>query len=236
MINIAIVEDNAEERVQIRKCLSYLEETDSSIRFAVSEFSTGTAFLGNYRPEYDIVLMDIDMPGMDGLETARGLRRMDTAVVLVFVTNMAQFAISGYEVDALDFVLKPINKYSFALKMKRAISRTVRRTDDYISIRSEGKTYSVRISSILYLVMEGHYVVYHTTDGTYSEYTTMKEAYGKINRSVFVFANRSCLVNLQHVDAVNHESVQVDGDELPVSRPQRKTFLTAMANYMGGKG
>ena len=236
MINIAIVEDNASERAEIRKCLSYLEETNDNIRFTVTEFPTGTAFLGNYMPEYDIVLMDIDMPGMDGLETARGLRRMDSVVVLIFVTNMAQFAISGYEVDALDFILKPINKYSFAMKIKRAISRAVRRTDDYISIRSEGKTYSIRISSIQYLVMEGHYVVYHTTSGTYSEYTTMKEAYGKINRSVFVFANRSCLVNLQHVDAVNHESVLVGGDELPLSRPQRKTFLAAMANYMGGKG
>ena len=66
---------------------------------------------------FDIVLMDIDMPGMNGMETARALRKVDAAVILIFVTNMAQFAISGYEVDATDFILKPVNKYSFAIKI-----------------------------------------------------------------------------------------------------------------------
>ena len=83
--------------------------------------------------------------------------------------------------------------------------------------------------------MTGHYVVYHTTEGNFTEYTTLKEAYGKINKSVFVFASRSYLVNLQHVDAVNRETVVVGGDELLISRPQRKVFLAAVASYLGGK-
>ena len=234
MIKVAIVEDDQDERTRIRECLSYLEETEGLV-FAVTEFSTGMAFLGNYTPEYDIVLMDIEMPGMDGMETARKLRRMDDSVVLIFVTNLAQFAISGYEVEALDFILKPVNKYSFALKLKRAAARTARRTDEFISIRTEGNIFSVRIASIKYLEVTGHYVVYHTTQGNFTEYTTLKEAYGKINKDIFVFASRSYLVNLQHVDAVNRETVVVGGDELLISRPQRKVFLTAVANYLGGK-
>lgn len=234
MLHVAIVEDEESERTRIRECLSYLEETEG-LAFTVTEFSTGTSFLGNYTSEYDIVLMDIEMPGMDGMETARELRRMDTTVILIFVTNLAQFAISGYEVEALDFILKPINKYSFALKLKRAAARTARRTDEFISIRTEGNIHSVRIASIKYLEVTGHYVVYHTTQGNLTEYTTLKEAYGKINKSVFVFASRSYLVNLQHVDAVNRETVVVGGDKLLISRPQRKVFLAAVANYLGGK-
>ena len=116
MLQIAIVEDDPSERERIRECLRLMEDDD--ISFAVREFETGVSFLDQYQPEYDIVLMDIEMPGIDGLKTARELRRMDGEVILIFVTNMAQFALYGYEVDALDFILKPINRYSFSLKRR----------------------------------------------------------------------------------------------------------------------
>ena len=104
MIRIAMVEDSPEERKRIRECLSYMEETEN-LTFSVTEFPTGNAFLANYHYEYDIVLMDINLPGINGLETARQLRRMDSAVILIFVTNLVQYAVSGYEVDALDFIV-----------------------------------------------------------------------------------------------------------------------------------
>ena len=78
-------------------------------------------------------------------------------------------------------------------------------------------------------------MVYHTTEGDFEEYGTLKEAYGKLNRSFFVFANRGCLVNLYHVSAVNKNSVTVGGSQLDISRPQKKSFLAAMSDFMGGR-
>ena len=104
MIKVAIVEDDQDERTRIRECLSYYAGSEG-LNFDVAEFSTGNAFIGNYRPQYDIVFMDIEMPGMDGMETAEAMRKMDLSVLLIFVTNMAQYAISGYSVEALDFVV-----------------------------------------------------------------------------------------------------------------------------------
>ena len=233
MIQVAVVEDDPAERARICSCLEFYEKTED-MRFQVSEFPTGEAFLGNYRPEFDIVLMDIQMPGMDGMETARALRRMDPTVILVFVTNMPQYAVLGYEVSALDFVLKPINKYSFALKLKRAVARTIKRQDEYIPIKAEGEIVSIRIASIQYVDMEDRHVVYHTTEGNYPEPITLKQACAKINRNYFVYCNRSFLVNLRYVSGVNKELVTVGKDELIISRPQRKAFLSALSDFIGG--
>lgn len=233
MIQIAIVEDDPAARMRIRECLDYIS-SENGVGFDISEFPSGFSFIGQYKPEYDIVFMDIDMPGMNGMDTARALRKMDSNVVLIFVTNMAQYAISGYEVDALDFILKPVNKYSFAVKVKRAIARTTKRTDEYVPIKTDGGLHRVRITAIKYLEISGHYVIYHTTGGDYAEYGTLKEVEAKINRPHFVRCNRSFLVNLRHVSSVNKDSVYVDGDELIISRPQRKTFLAALSEFMGG--
>lgn len=234
MIKVAIVEDNSNERERIRECLAFLTEREG-IAFDVTEFPTGAAFIGNYVSEYDIVFMDIEMPGMDGMEAARALRKMDPSVILIFVTNMAQYAISGYEVEALDFILKPINRYSFAMKVKRAVARTTKRKDEYISIRSGGETYRVRIADIRYLDMVDHHTIYHTVEGDYSEYITLKDACRKIDREYFVYCNRSYLVNLRYVKSVRRDTVTVGTEELIISRPQKKAFLTALSDYMRGK-
>lgn len=234
MIRVAIVEDDSAERERLRACLRWLEESEG-MRFHVAEFASGTAFIGSFQPEYDLIFMDIEMPGMDGMETARALRKMDASVLLIFVTNMAQYAIAGYEVEALDFILKPVNRYSFAIKMKRAAARIPKRIEEYVAIKCEGELRQVPISSVRWLDIDGHYVVYHTTEGDFEEYGTLKEAYGKLNRSFFVFANRGCLVNLYHVSAVNKNSVTVGGSQLDISRPQKKSFLAAMSDFMGGR-
>ena len=102
MIHVAIVEDESKAREALKACLAYVAERNQT-EIQITEFVSGTAFLGGYQPIYDIVLMDIEMPGMNGMETAKALRKMDAAVILIFVTNLTQYAIMGYEVDALSY-------------------------------------------------------------------------------------------------------------------------------------
>ena len=92
MKRIAIVDDDERVRAQLRSYLEQYEES-SKEQFTISVFGFAELFLTNYRPDYDLVLMDIDMPGMDGLEAARKLRKLDERTVLLFVTNLAQYAI-----------------------------------------------------------------------------------------------------------------------------------------------
>ncbi len=233
MVRVAIVDDDPAERARIRECLNYVTEQEKA-EFQVTEFGTGRSFLGNYQPVYDIVFMDIAMPGLDGMATARSLRELATAVLLIFVTSLAQYALEGYSVDALDFLLKPINRYSFALKMKRALSRTTRRTENLVSIRTDGAVRAISSDCIRYLEVSGHYIIYHTTEGDYTEYNTMKEAQRKICQDGFVRCCQSYLVNLRYVTAVYTDGVQVGDRELPFSRAQKKPFLEALSDYMGG--
>lgn len=234
MISIAIVEDDKNERSLIKECLDYYME-NKDIALSVSEFSGGLDFMGGYKPVYDIVLMDIEMPGMNGIDLARALRKIDKSVILIFVTNLAQYAVQGYEVEALDFILKPINKFSFALKLDRAIARTTKRKDDVFQIKSGGETLSVQTASVKYVEVSAHYVVYHTTDGDFTEYNTLKEVEKKINKDFFARCNRCYLVNLRYVGSVKKDTVFIGKDELIISRPQKKAFLSAFSEFLGGR-
>ena len=104
MFKIAIVEDN---RAAMEKLQGYLERyaQENNEKFDIASFGDALAFLDSYRRIYDMVFMDIELPFINGMEAAQRLREIDKQVVLLFVTNMAQFAVKGYEVDALDYLV-----------------------------------------------------------------------------------------------------------------------------------
>ena len=240
MIHVAIVEDEEIEHTRLRECLDFVAQREK-IRFEISDFYSATSFLCDYRPIYDVVLMDIDMPEMNGIEAAKKLRFIDQTVILLFVTNMAQYALSGYEVDALDFIIKPVEKYHFGLKMSRAISRTARRTEQEIIVNGEDGVLSLSAPQIVYLEVVGHYVYWHTSEGkTVKEYSTMKNAENHIvhegGGKTFAKCNRCYLVNLRYVSAIKKDTVLIGKETLSISRPQRKTFLAAFVKYIGGNG
>lgn len=112
MFVIAVVEDEKRERARIKEFLQrYEKERGEQMR--VIEFEDAVEFLTGYKPIYDLVLMDIQMPYIDGMEAAKKLRQMDANVALVFVTNMSQYAARGYDVSAVAFLIKPVSYYSF---------------------------------------------------------------------------------------------------------------------------
>lgn len=235
MLNIAIVENEEAERENLKKCIDYLSKKES-FSCNVFEFTSGSAFVAQYQPIYDIILMDIDMPGMNGMETAHAVRRVDASVILVFVTNLVQYAISGYEVGAMGYILKPINPFDFSMKMHRAVARTANRDDESIQIRTADETLRVRIASVRYLEVQGHYVSYCTTEGDYQEYITLKEAEKKLNKPFFAKCSRPFLVNLKYVTGITETDVIVGKDKLPISRSYKKDFLAAFSLFIGGIG
>lgn len=230
MLRVAVVEDNAAERKRIQDNLLALPE-----KMEIDTFVSGMAFAIGEMKNYDIVLMDIDMPGMNGIETAKRLRAVNKSAVLVFVTNMVQFAIAGYEVEALDFIVKPINPYSFALKIKRAICRTAKRSEDELTVRTDNVLHRVPILSIRYVEVSGHYITYHTSSGVYQEYATMKDVKERLSQHPFAQCSQSYLVNLKYITSVSREKVVVEDTPIFISRRMRAEFLDAVGRFFGGE-
>jgi len=231
--NVAIVEDTQTEADTLRQYfLKYSAE--KGIEFRVTHFMSAEEFLNKYRPIYDIVLMDIGLPKANGMEAATRLRELDWTTVLIFVTNMAQFAVRGYEVDAFDFIVKPIIYSNFALKLQRALTKLNTRRDTEVILSASDGIYRVSSSQIKYIEISDHKLIYHTTDGTIKIYGNLKEVESSLNSKMFVRCNSCYLVNLNYVYAIRNYIVVVGEDELQISRPRKKAFIQAVNDYLGG--
>ena len=163
MYNIAIIED---EPAAARLLSGFINDygENKNEQFNISTFSGAVKFLENYRGDYDIVFMDIELPDMNGMDASRRLREIDKDVLLIFVTNMAQCAVSGYDVGAFSFIVKPVSRQNFVMKFERAVERLKNRTDATVCIH--GKTGAKRIGTadLKYVEIQGHNIVWHLTD------------------------------------------------------------------------
>lgn len=235
MINVAIIEDEISAQKNLKDNLDKFSK-ENDFEFNICFFDNGYAFLGAYNNQFDIIFLDIEMPGIDGMDVAKSIRKKDEKVALVFVTNLSQMAAEGYQVDALDFIIKPIKPASFNLKMKRIVSRSLSQVNTSILINDSNKeTIVLNLKDIYYVETSGHYVIYHTTKGKIEEYGTLKQVEEKINhKKSFARCNRSYLVNLQYVEKIEKEFCIINGDRLIISRPTYKEFIKALAEYIGG--
>ncbi len=231
--NIAIVEDEVEEAETLRSYFAHYTE-EYGTTFTVTHFLSAEAFLNRYHPVYDLVLMDICLPKASGMDAAAQLRQVDQSVPLIFVTNMAQFAVKGYEVGAFDFVVKPMSYANFALKIHRLLGKLATRREAEVLVSQSDHMIRLSASQIKYIEISGHRMVYHTTSGEVSAYGNLKEAEAALDPAMFTRCNSCYLVNLNYVQAIQGHTVLVGGEALQISRPRRRAFIQALNDYLGG--
>ena len=150
MISVAIIEDDGNEAKKLREELVRYGEEHGEY-FDIKEYRDAESYLNFYKPRFDIVFMDIELNGMNGMEAARRLRGLDSEVILIFVTNMRQFACEGYAVEALDFIVKPILYSRFCAVMARAVTvcrMMIKRTRLFCACLTERCVYRVATSSM----------------------------------------------------------------------------------------
>ena len=232
MIRIAIVEDAAFDRQVLRDCLSeYGQETGTELQ--ITEFTDGSAFLEQYPEDLDLIFMDIMMDGLDGLTTARKLRRRDDKVMLVFVTSMLQYAVQGYSVDAMDFIVKPVTYTGLKLCMDRVVRRLNMSIPVRLRFTNREGTHSVDAAEICYIESLEHKIVVHTVQGEIQSDMSLAAAEKMVKALPFFRCHVSYLVNLRYVDRVSGNDVWVNGDRLAISRYRRKDFLEAWSAWLG---
>lgn len=230
MIRIAIVEDEELYAKQLKEFL-HQYETEKKEAFEISYFSDGDGIVYDYKAQYDIILMDVQMKFMDGMSAAEEIRKVDSEVIIIFITNMRQYAIRGYAVEALDYVVKPISYFAFSERLNRAIDKVQRRMKNNILVNIRGGMLRISVADIYYVESQGHTLIFHTTPGDYEAAGTMKEIEENLGKYNFVRGNKGYLINLAHVDSVQDGCAVVRGEKLLLSRPRKAAFMEALTNY-----
>lgn len=230
----AVVDDDSTMRSMLHEYLDRYS-AENHIELSVTEFDSGDTFLNEYHGEFDVLFFDVEMPGTDGLDTARRLRCIDSEVNIIFVTNMAQYAICGYEVEALDYILKPLSYYDFALKFQKVLRRVTRSSSHTLAVEAVDGICRLDTADICYIEVLGHYLVYHLNDnkeirarGRMEQVAEALATYG------FVRIHKSYLVNLRYLELLKPTMVTLKAASLPVGRAYKEPLMQAYLKYQGG--
>ena len=218
-VRVAIVDDEYSERETLQAYLKrYAAEAGNTID--VDQYPSADALLEGYRLIYDTLILDIDMPGINGMDAARLVRERDTSVAIIFITNMAQYAINGYEVGAMDYILKPISYYDFAMKFRRAMNWAALRGDREFPLETVDGHRRVRVADIIYVEARGHYLIYHMEPGSGDLRVrgNMKEHEELLRPYNVCRVHRSYLVNLEWVMEICSDKVYAGQTEIPIGR------------------
>ena len=234
MFRIAIVEDDERYRAQLERYIHRYEE-ESGEQFNICHFSDGDEILDNYAGNYDIILLDIEMRRLSGMEAARIIRSLDQEVLLIFITNMAQYAIQGYEVEAMDYVLKPIRYFAFSQEMEKAVKRLKRMDRRTIRIEQDQGMMLLDLREIGWMESQGHNIIIHKGDETFQIRQTVKDMEASLEGTTFARCNSGYLVNLAHVRKVEKDMVYVGEVSLPISRSRKREFMEKLTNYLGSR-
>ena len=217
MYQIAIVED---EEIYAKLLEEYIHryEKDSLHQFKIRHYRDGAEIAEKYRGGFDIILMDIQMTIMGGMTAAELIRKRDPEVLIIFITNRSDYAVRGYEVDALDYVVKPVEYFSFSQKLDRAVSRRGRSRDRHIMIHSDGGMYKLSASRILFVESERHNVHFYTTAGKLTSRMNMHEVEELLRGFGFYRCGKGYIINLDKIVSFAGGIGRIGNYTGPVSR------------------
>jgi len=234
MTRISIVEDNQKDSQKLKDLLDQFQKDNSIFQFEIHAFPDAISFFKDYKP-VDIVFMDIELPYENGMEASHKLREIDKDVMIIFVTNMEQFAVDGYQVNAFDFIVKPLTYYNFSLKLDRALKNlSYSSIGKSILIKIPGKVVKIPLKELKYVEINDYVLTYHTIESTYEVTTTnLQETESALEGSGFFKCSRQCIVNMKFVNSVSDKEINLSGETIPIARRRKKAFIDSFMSFMG---
>ena len=194
-VEIAVCDD---EYIHVERIVKYIGvySEESEIDINVTEYNSGKLLLEAVEGDtskYDIIFLDVEMPDFDGVNTARGIRKVSEDVIICFVTSFDKYAIAAYGVEALAYVVKPVT-YP---ELKRVLGRAVvmvqyafdhkEAEERYIEVQVAKNTRIVDVRNIQYIEKRRNQCVLHCSDAEITCYETLKKMYGKLDKNIFIY-------------------------------------------------
>lgn len=234
-MKIAIVDDEQQVRETLKSYLQKFEQ-ENGYNFKIIPFCSGNELLENYSNNFDIIFFDIDMPGLNGIDTAKKIRETDNNVIILFVTNIAQYAINGYEVAAVDYMLKPISYMDFSMKVARALRRINEYKKEQVLLNVADGARAVQIDKIVYIEILSHYLEVHCVEESIKVRGSMHSIEESLLKNNFYRIHKSYLVNLAYVKAVKSSMLIVGDASLPLGRKYKQNFMQEYMQYIKNSG
>ncbi len=231
-INVAVVEDEINEKEKTKEMLERFFKSEN-LPFEMFFFENSNDFLSTDLNKYNLLLLDIILPnGENGVDIAKKVREQNWNYPLMFITKTVQFALDGYKVEALDYLLKPLIYEDFALKLHKAIKIINLSDDNEIIIRTKEGILTLKESEIYYVEVNKHYLTFHSKKGEFTRRGTMESISNELS-SRFANSSNSFLVNLDYLELVKSNDIIVKGESLPLSRNYKKSFLHQLEERNG---
>lgn len=235
MINVAIVED---EDSQAQVLYEYIERysRESGSKYSYKRFRDGYEFIENYRQEFGVVLLDINMPHLNGMDAAVMLREKDKNVSIVFITSLVQFALRGYEVDAVSFMKKPVSYYDFALKFRKAVDVYLMNEERSFTVNTPGGLCRISTDKLMYVEILNHRLYYHLVDDVIEMTGVLASVEKELEDYGFLRCSSAFLVNPKFIRRIQGQTVIVGDREISISRLRKAEFMSRLANWYAGQG
>lgn len=236
MLSLCLCEDEERDRRALQQALEQIMEQEG-LPGTVAAFTCGDELLASYPSHVDVLLLDVQMPGRNGIETARAVRERDADVQIVFMTNLAEYAVDGYDVQAFRYLLKPIDRARLAEAIAPLLHRVARAKQAVVTCQGKEGRVMVGARSILYVETGRNKTLYvHTRNGTIETKGGLSSFAAQLDGETFFRCHTSYLVNFSHVERLTAAELRLtDGTRVPVSKHRRRELELAFTRYLAGR-
>lgn len=234
-INIAICDD---EKVQVELLEKYVDSWAKikNRRVNIERFYSGDAFQFHWSMDkgYDVLLLDIEMPGIDGVKLAKKIREEDEGINIIFITAITDYIGEGYNVSAINYLIKPIKEKKLYECLDRAVDK-ISKEEKYILLEVDKEVIRIKERDILSIESFSHYIEVNTLHGKYTTRKNIGAMEKELDEDAFVRCHRSYIVSNLHIKRIGKEEIELDnGNMIPVSRRRYSKINMKFIEYFRG--
>lgn len=235
MFSIAVCDDEVIECCNMAKRIKEIMD-EMKMPCIIRRFRSGEELL--QAPEsFDIIFLDIIMQDMDGMKTAQLLRKKVSDKILIFVSSSRNYVFEAYDVEAFQYMVKPVDDRKLKSVLKKVVCKTESRSQEFIIVSRERQKKKLFLDDIYYFEIWGRIVEVHGTEGVFSYYGQIGELENKLWDNGFFRCHKSYLINLKHVDGYNRqEAVLENGEKIVIAKRRYEAFCQEMLKVMRKNG